>query len=104
MGKHWDKRNETHQREEFRQMDTSSERWQLGDQMVDVSHLEKLYWPQPRMTKGEMLCYYRQIASIALPYFKDRPVTLRMFPEGVTGEAYYPVSYTHLTLPTILRV
>jgi bifunctional non-homologous end joining protein LigD len=89
MGKNWDKSNETHRREELCQMDTSSERWQLGNQVVEVSHLEKLYWPQTRITKGEMLGYYRQIAPVALPYFKDRPVTLRMFPEGVTGEAYY---------------
>jgi bifunctional non-homologous end joining protein LigD len=42
-----------------------------------------------KFTKGDMLHYYRQIAHVALPYFKDRPVTLRMFPEGVTGVSYY---------------
>src|SRR5260221_6312033 len=70
-------------------MSTSSETWQLGSQTVQVSHLEKCYWPQTGFTKGEMLDYYRRIAHTALPYFKDRPVTLRMFPEGVSGEAYY---------------
>src|SRR5260221_14133325 len=70
-------------------MSTSSETWQLGSQTVQVSHLEKCYWPQTGFTKGEMLDYYRRIAHTALPYFKNRPVTLRMFPEGVSGEAYY---------------
>ncbi len=70
-------------------MNASSETWQLGSQAVQVSHLDKIYWPQVKFTKGDMLHYYRQIAQVALPYFKDRPVTLRMFPEGVTGVSYY---------------
>ena len=70
-------------------MSASSETWQLGSQAVQVSHLEKLYWPQAGFTKGEMLHYYRQIAPVALPYFKDRPVTLRLFPQGVDGVSYY---------------
>jgi bifunctional non-homologous end joining protein LigD len=70
-------------------MSASSETWQLGSQTVQVSHLEKLYWPQTGFTKGDMLHYYRQIAPVALPYFKDRPVTLRVFPQGVPGVSYY---------------
>ncbi len=70
-------------------MSASSETWQLGSQAVKVSHLEKLYWPQTGFTKGDMLRYYQQIAHTALPYFKDRPVTLRVFPQGVEGVSYY---------------
>jgi bifunctional non-homologous end joining protein LigD len=36
-----------------------------------------------------MLRYYQQIAPVALPHFKDRPVTLRVFPQGVAGISYY---------------
>jgi len=70
-------------------MSASSETWQLGSQTVQVSHQEKLYWPRTGFTKGDLLHYYRQIAPIALPYFKDRPVTLRFFPQGVDGVSYY---------------
>jgi bifunctional non-homologous end joining protein LigD len=70
-------------------MKASSETWQLGSQAVQVSHLEKRYWPEVEFTKGDMLHYYQQIASVALPYFKDRPVTLRVFPQGVDGVSYY---------------
>ena len=62
-------------------MNTSSETWQLGNQAIQVSHLEKVYWPQTGFTKGELLDYYRQIAPVLLPYLKDRPVTLRMYPQ-----------------------
>jgi bifunctional non-homologous end joining protein LigD len=70
-------------------MNTSSETWQLGSQAVQVSHLEKVYWPQMGFTKGDLLHYYRQIAPAALPYLKDRPVTLRVYPHGVEGASYY---------------
>ena len=70
-------------------MNASSETWQLGSQTVQVSHMEKVYWPQAGFTKGDMLHYYRQIEHVMLPYFKDRPVTLRVFPQGVSEESYY---------------
>ncbi len=70
-------------------MSASSETWQLGSQTVQVSHLEKRYWPTTGFTKGDLLHYYRQIAPVVLPYFKDRPVTLRVFPQGVDGVSYY---------------
>lgn len=70
-------------------MNASLETWQLGDQAVQVSHLEKVYWPQAGFTKGELLRYYRQIAPVVLPHLKDRPVTLRVYPQGVDGGSYY---------------
>ena len=70
-------------------MSTSSATWQLGDQSVQVSHLEKVYWPQAGFTKGDLLDYYRQIAPVLLPHLKDRPVTLRVYPQGVEGASYY---------------
>ena len=69
-------------------MDTSAETWHLGNQTVQVTHLEKVYWPQTGFTKGEVLDYYRQIAPVLLSYLKDRPVTLRMYPQGAAGISY----------------
>src|SRR5437764_3727472 len=70
-------------------MNASSETWQLGNQAIQVSHLEKVYWPQTGYTKGELLDYYRQIAPVLLPYLKERPVALRMYPKGVEESSYY---------------
>jgi len=70
-------------------MNASSETWQLGSQAVQVSHLDKIYWPQVKFTKGDMLDYYRQIAPVMLPYFKDRPVTLRVYLQDAPGKSYY---------------
>ena len=49
-------------------MSASSETWQLGSQVVQVSHLEKLYWPTVGITKGDTLHYYRQIAHACTGY------------------------------------
>src|SRR6266567_4028213 len=68
---------------------TSSETWQLDGQSIQVSNLEKVYWPQTGFTKGDLLGYYRQIAPVVLPYLKDRPVTLRVYPQGIEGASYY---------------
>ncbi len=70
-------------------MNTSSETWQLGNRAIQVSHLEKVYWPETGFTKGDVLEYCRQIAPVLLPYLKDRPVTLRMYPQGVEGTSFY---------------
>lgn len=75
--------------EKYIHLNASSETWQLGSQAVQVAHLEKPYWPETGFTKGDMLHYYRQIASVALPHFKDRPVTLRVYPQGAAGTSYY---------------
>jgi len=70
-------------------MNASSETWRLGDHNVQVTHLENVYWPQAGFTKGDLLGYYRQIAQVLLPHLKDRPVTLRVYPQGVEGASYY---------------
>jgi bifunctional non-homologous end joining protein LigD len=70
-------------------MNIPSEKWQVGNQSIQVSHLEKVYWPETGFTKGDVLEYYRQIAPVLLPYLKDRPVTLRMYPQGVEETSFY---------------
>lgn len=68
---------------------TTSEVWHLGSQDVTITHPDKLYWPNGGITKGQLLSYYRDMAPTLLPYFKDRPVTLHLFPRGVEDFSYY---------------
>ena len=63
--------------------------WELASHSVSVAHLDKLYWPEDDVTKGDMLRYYRSMAPMLLPYLQDRPVTLRLFPDGIHGFSYY---------------
>lgn len=66
-----------------------SQVWQSAGRSVVVSHLDKSFWPEDGLTKEDMLRYYQVIAPTMLPYFKDRPVTLRIFPDGIHGFSYY---------------
>jgi bifunctional non-homologous end joining protein LigD len=63
--------------------------WRVGEREVRVMHLGKLYWPATGVTKGDALRYYLAIAPTLLPYLRDRPVTMRMFPEGAAGPSFY---------------
>jgi hypothetical protein len=88
-------------------LNASSETWKLGSQAVQVSHLEKRFWPEVEFTKGDMLRYYGQIAPVALPYFKDRPVTLRGRTLSSSQSSHQQPSATRsrsgLTMPRVAR-
>jgi bifunctional non-homologous end joining protein LigD len=51
---------------------------------VEVTHPDKVWFPEPGITKGEVFDYYRRVAPLLLPYLRDRPVTLERLPEGLT--------------------
>ncbi|HFQ93759.1 MAG TPA: hypothetical protein ENK32_07100, partial [Anaerolineae bacterium] len=70
-------------------MTKNEETWQVDGRSLTVSHLQKIFWPEDGLNKGEMLAYYRQMAPLMLPYFRDRPVTARVFPNGIHGFSYY---------------
>ncbi|HEY2801428.1 MAG TPA: non-homologous end-joining DNA ligase [Chthoniobacterales bacterium] len=54
-----------------------------------VSNLDKLLYPKTGFTKGELINYYIQIAPVLLPHLKDRPLTMKRYPNGVEGEFFY---------------
>src|SRR5882724_3862158 len=54
-----------------------------------LSNLEKVLWPKTGFSKGEMIHYYIKIAPVLLPHLKDRPLTMKRYPDGVDGEFFY---------------
>jgi bifunctional non-homologous end joining protein LigD len=56
---------------------------------LKLTNLKKAYWPKEKITKGEMLKYYYDIADYIMPYMKDRPQSLNRFPNGINGESFY---------------
>jgi len=56
---------------------------------LKLTNLKKAYWPKEKITKGEMLKYYHDIADYIMPYMKDRPQSLNRFPNGINGESFY---------------
>ena len=53
------------------------------------TNLDKLYWPDEGMTKGDLVRYYETIALFILPYLKNRPLSLRRNPNGIKDEGFY---------------
>lgn len=56
---------------------------------VELTHLDKIYWPDEKITKGDLLNYYQTMAPYLLPYLKNRPITLHRYPEGIKGTEFY---------------
>lgn len=59
-----------------------------GRELV-VSNLEKVYFPENGFTKGDVIAFYTAIADTLLPHLRERPLTLKRYPDGVTGEHFY---------------
>ncbi len=60
---------------------------------VELTNLDKVFWPEKGYTKGDLIEYYMKIGPVILPHLRDRPVTLRRFPNGITGESFYQKDY-----------
>lgn len=56
---------------------------------VEVSNLDKVLYPKTGFTKGAVIDYYIRIAPLLLPHLKDRPITLKRYPDGVEGFFFY---------------
>src|ERR671933_2301996 len=54
-----------------------------------VSNLDKVLYPEVGFTKGQVIDYYIRIAPVLLPHLKDRPLTLKRYPNGVNAEFFY---------------
>ncbi|HSL21857.1 MAG TPA: DNA ligase D [Vicinamibacterales bacterium] len=59
-----------------------------GDR-VGVTNLRKVFWPEGKITKGELLRYYAAASPYLLPVVQDRPLVMKRFPNGVEGNAFY---------------
>ncbi len=59
-----------------------------GDRLA-VSSLHKVFWPDRKLTKGDLMRYYVRVAPFLLPVVADRPLVMKRFPSGVGGQAFY---------------
>jgi bifunctional non-homologous end joining protein LigD len=56
---------------------------------VRLSNLDKPYWPEEGTTKGDLLRYYRDVAPTLLPHLRDRPFTMKRYPDGWQGKPFF---------------
>ena len=61
----------------------------LSGHTLTLSNLEKVFYPKAEFTKGQVIDYYARIGPFVLPHLKDRPLTLKRYPNGVDREFFY---------------
>ncbi len=59
------------------------------ERTIAFTNPDKVFWPGPGYTKGDLIDYYRVIAPWLLPYLADRPLVLTRYPDGITGKSFY---------------
>ena len=57
-----------------------------GKRVLKLSNLDKPFWPEEGITKGDLLTYYRDIAPVLVPHLRDRPFTMKRYPDGWQGK------------------
>lgn len=56
---------------------------------LKITDLNKIYFPEDKFSKGDVIEYYKKISDIILPYLKDRPQSLYRMPEGIYQKHFY---------------
>jgi hypothetical protein len=75
-----------------------------GKRIVRLSNLDKPYWPEAGITKGDLLRYYRDVASTLLPHIRDRPFTMMRYPDGCQGRPFFRKDVTNYAPAWVKRV
>ena len=63
--------------------------WQIGGRTVHLTNLDKLLFPEDRYSKRDLIRYYVQVASVMIPYYSQRPLSMNPHPDGIHGKSYW---------------
>ena len=70
-------------------MAAEKQRFRVGERTLEVSNLDKVLYPAAGFTKAHVIDYYVRVAPFLLPHLRDRPVTMKRYPDGVDAESFY---------------
>ena len=62
---------------------------EIGGERVSLTSLDRIYWPEEKLTKFDLLSYYLKINSYIMPYLKDRPAILQRYPRGIKAPMFF---------------
>jgi bifunctional non-homologous end joining protein LigD len=68
---------------------TRSVKASVEDRELTLSNLDKVFYPESGFTKGQMIDYFARIAPVMLPHVRDRPLTMKRYPDGVDGPSFF---------------
>ncbi|MBF4515513.1 DNA ligase D [Flavobacterium sp. ANB] len=75
----------------------------VGKNTVHLTNQNKIYFPDDKITKGEIVQYYNEVADLILPYLKDRPQSMNRFPNGITEPNFYQKDVDVDKIPSWLK-
>jgi bifunctional non-homologous end joining protein LigD len=61
----------------------------VAGKQISLSNLDKIMYPEVGFTKGHVIDYYTRVAPVLLAHLRDRPLTLKRYPDGVDGGHFY---------------
>ncbi len=61
----------------------------IGRDLVSVTSLDRIYWPEEKLTKFDLLCFYLNVADYIMPFLKDRPAILQRYPRGINAPMFF---------------
>jgi bifunctional non-homologous end joining protein LigD len=61
----------------------------VGREVVPLTSLERIYWPDEGYTKGDLIRYYYEVSKYILPYLEDRPLIMKRYPAGIRGQFFH---------------
>lgn len=74
---------------EVRRERPSEELVRRGRRELQLTNLDKLFWVEEGISKGDLVDYYRAVAPALLPHLRNRPFTMRRYPDGISGKAFF---------------
>src|ERR1044072_9939730 len=61
----------------------------VGREQVSVTSLDRIYWPDEKLTKFDLLSYYLKVADYIMPYLQERPAILQRYPRGINAPMFF---------------
>ena len=66
-----------------------SHRIEVSGRTVQLTNLDKVFWTDERITKGQLIQYYADVATVLLPHIRDRAMVMKRYPHGAAGEFFF---------------
>jgi bifunctional non-homologous end joining protein LigD len=66
-----------------------SDEVRIGRHTIRVTHPDRVLFPGDGVTKGDLVSYYVDVGAAIVPHLRDRPFTLKRYPHGIRGQAYF---------------
>src|SRR5215210_5220563 len=61
----------------------------IGKREVSITNLDKIFFPERGLTKGDLIRYYLDVSECLLPHVRRRPMQMLRYPDGVDGFSFY---------------